>query len=108
MSNAAALSEIEMTNGEPLVVLMESWLFENKQGWQETEKLFPVGYEFHTAHRSFNVRRDFVVATNHDQGGNWKQVMKPTPPSLWEEISRLVAIRETERKSDARRGKDDK
>lgn len=107
VSNAAVLSRIELTNGDPLVVLMEGWLFENKSGWSETEKVFPVGYEFHTPYRSFNVRRDFVIATNHSQGGNWKQVMKPAPPSLWEEINRLVAIKEKERKGEVRKANDD-
>ena len=85
-----------VTNGEPLMDLIEKWSRDNTSGWSKSCDTFAPSVEFRTPNISLNVRSDFVVANIKKTNGKWIQLKKPTPAPLWNDITNLVAFKTNE------------
>jgi hypothetical protein len=85
-----------VTNGEPLADLIEKWSRDNTSGWSKSYDTFAPSVEFRAPDISLNVRSDFVVANMKKPNGKWIQLKKPTPASLWNDITKLVAVKTNE------------
>lgn len=88
-----SLAKTVLTHGEPLADIIGKWCRDNTSDWSKSHDTFAPSFEYRTADAFLNVRSDFVVANIRRTNGRWVQLIKPTPPQLWEEINRLVALK---------------
>jgi hypothetical protein len=93
MGHDGKLLQTVVTNGEPLADLIENWSRDNTSGWSKSYDTFAPSVEFRTSDILLNVRSDFVVANVKKPNGKWIQLKKTTPAPLWNEITKLVAVK---------------